>query len=141
MSNGFRILWRLAVIAVCAIFLISSAVYVIESTAEWLEWKNRGQDMEGYDYYLYDGEYMRLKDRLGSYGPRDEKFQIYWDVADAYECFSVHEFWQLALQNGQLSGEYAEEYRQRLLEIYDGSSDTARTYIRSFAGDLIDRTK
>lgn len=141
MNNQIKIIWRLAVTGLCACFLVICISTLITLVSDWFEERNLGQNIEGYDYYLYDGEYMKLKTRLNSYYPQGDEFRIYWDVADAYECCSLYEFWKLVQENGQAdSGEYSgyeEEYLRRLTDIYENSNENARVHIIRFAEDLV----
>ncbi len=144
MSDAFKIGWRLAVIAVCALFLTASVWALVSSVSDQLEYRSWGQDMESYDYNLRENDYRGLKDRLDSYAPEGEQFQLYWDVADAYECYSVSMFWQQVSEDDGASAEdreaaklYAKGYLEKLRDIYDTSGDTAKKYIDSFAGKMI----
>lgn len=144
MNDVLKIGWRLIVIAVCALFLTASVWALVSAVSDQLESRTWGQDMEMYDYDLREGNYRGLGDRLASYAPEGEQFQLYWDVADAYECYSVYAFWQQVRQESGAStedldaaGQYAEDYLVKLQNIYKRSSDTAKKYIESFAGALV----
>ena len=141
MSNFLRIGWRLIVIAVCAVFLLASVLALVSAVSDRLESRTWRQDMDTYEYELREGDYRGLGDRLASYMPEGEQFQLYWDVADAYECYSVYGFWQQVRQDPDVSPEdlaaaerYVEGYLAELQEIYKRSGDTAKKYIQSFAG-------
>lgn len=144
MSDVLKIGWRLIVIAVCALFLLSSVWALVSAVSDQLESRTWGQDMEMYDYDLREGNYRGLGDHLASYAPEGQQFQLYWDVAGAYECYSVYDFWQQVRQDPGASAEdltaadrYAEGYLVELQDIYKRSGDTAKKYIESFAGELL----
>ena len=137
MNNNFRIFWRGAVILICALLLIATLSTLVGEVREWLDSKNRGTNIESYDYYLYDGEYMKLKERLEFYRPRGEAFQVYWEVADAYEDYSVYEFWRLAAEDGMDTGGYGQEHLDAFWRIYGDSGEDARRLIDVFAAELI----
>lgn len=147
MSDGLRIAWRAAVILVLGAILASLIAATASEISDYLEEKNYGQSIEDYDRYLYEGEYGELRRALGRANPRGEEFKPYWDVADAYWCYELYEFWQQARESGALSEEEAAaedggggnsgKYRERLLHIYENSGEQARRYIRSFAGALL----
>lgn len=136
-GGGFRLGIRLAVIVLCVLFTVSCVGATIDMAAEWMDSKNDGQDMEGYDYYLYDGSYMGLRSRLAYHIPTGDKFAVYWDVSDAYEAFSVYDFWQRAAEQGISDQGYAARYQSDLRRVYERSSEDAKRLIRSFAKNLL----
>ena len=138
MSEVWKLGWRLAVTAVCALFLAASLWALISAVSDQLEYRSWGQDMESYEYCLSEKDFRGLIDRLDSYAPEGEQFQIYWDVADAYEYYSVYTFWQQVRQDEKASAEevawadqYGVVYLKKLQDIYKVSSDTAKKYIDS----------
>ena len=142
MNNAIKIGWRLVVIGICALFLAASVGALVSAVSDQLEYRSWGQDMEGYDYDLHDGDYGALGERLASYAPEGEQFQVYWDVADAYQAYTVYSFWQQVLTSPDASQEdleaadrYGREALQQLQAIYEKSESTARKYIDSFAGE------
>ncbi len=144
MSNGMKIGWRLVVIAVCALFLTASVWALISAVFDQMEYRSWGQDMDSYEYELQNGDYRGLGDRLASYAPEGEQFQMYWDVADAYEAYSVYSFWQGVTEDTGVTDQdrkaavvYGVQWLEKLQEIYDRSDVTARKYIDSFAGELV----
>lgn len=144
MSNGIKMGWRLVVIAVCALFLTASVWALISAVSDQMEYRSWGQDMDSYEYYLNEGDYCGLGDRLASYAPEGEQFQLYWDVADAYEAYSVYSFWQNVMEASEATDQdksaaaiYSAEYLEKLQEVYDRSDVTARKYIDSFAGNVM----
>ena len=144
MNNVIKIGWRLVVIVVCALFLTASAWTLISVVSDQMEYRSWGQDMDSYEYELQDGDYRGLGECLMSYQPVGDQFQIYWDVADAYEAHSVYSFWQSVAENPMASHQdrsaaniYSMEYLTKLQEIYKRSDETAKKYIDSFAGELL----
>ncbi len=138
MSKGFQFGWRIAAIAVLCLLLWSVLSFSRGEVAEYLEIRSYGQSIEDYDHYLYDGEYIRMRDWLSFGNPQGEEFALYWDVADAYWYYELYEFWQLAAGEGRADGAaYGEKYRECLLHMYENSGEEARRYIRSFAGELL----
>lgn len=144
MSNGIKIGWRLVVIAVCALFLAASVWALISAVSDQMEYRSWGQDMDSYEYDLQNGDYLGLGERLASYAPEGEQFQLYWDVADAYEAYSVYSFWQDVMEADEATDQdksaatiYSAEYLEKLQEVYDRSDVTARKYIDSFAGNMM----
>lgn len=144
MKNKIKKTIRLIVIGVTAVILLAFVASFIDLVSEWMDEKNRGKNIESYDYYLQDHEYGKLKDRLETYNPQGEAFKMYWDVADAYRCYTVYEFWTdaertegVSAEDDRSAKEYARNYRERLQQIYDDSGEKAKRYIEDFAGDLI----
>ena len=144
MNNVIKIGWRLVVIVICALFLTASAWALISAVSDQLEYRSWGQDMDSYEYELQDGDYRELGERLMSYQPVGNQFQMYWDVADAYEAYSVYSFWQSVAEDPMASHQditaadlYSMEYLTKLQEIYKRSDETAKKYIDSFAGKLL----
>ena len=150
MSNRFQFGWRIAAIAALGMLIWSLLAFTFREAADYLEMQGYGQSIEDYDYYLYDGEYARMRERLGSANPRGEEFALYWDVADAYWYYELCEFWRLAAGDGGADtgaplfgagtadgAAYEEKYRERLLHIYENGGEAAGRYIRGFAGALL----
>ncbi len=100
MSNGFKFGWRIAAIAVLCVILGLLLSYSIKEATDYLEARSYGQNIEDYDFYLYDGKYARMRERLGYGNPQGEEFALYWDVADAYWYYELCEFWRLAAADG-----------------------------------------
>lgn len=144
MSNGMKIGWRLAVIALCALFLTASVWALVSAVSDQLEYRSWGQDMDNYEYELQRGDYGGLGQQLAWYAPEGDQFQMYWDVADAYEAYSVYSFWERVTEDTTASDEdraaaalYGPQYLKKLQEIYDISDVTARKYMDSFAAAVL----
>ncbi len=144
MNNGIKIAWRIVVIVFCGFFMLAILLAGFATVTDWIEYGNLGQDIEDYDYILYEGDYGVLRRRLGDYNPEGDEFQVYWDIADAYAAYTQYDFWKQVLTEEDQSAErkkqaqiYCEEERERLEEIYERSGEVARKHIINFAGDLI----
>ncbi len=128
---------RVIVIFFCVILILLCVSDLAGEVQDYFDRKNYAAALTTYDRYLYDGDYQALGEWLARYNPSGEEYQLYWDVSDAYEAFTQYTFWQQAEGLEEDAALYEEQYKERLITVYEGSGDTARRLIASFAGELL----
>lgn len=124
---GRGIIVRLAAIVIVILLIVSFFSFSAQYLAESLDDKNRVNCINSLESDYYEGKYVEMLDTLYLYDAYEEKYNKYWEIAKAYENFTLYQMWQRALTDIDADNkeykEKADYYAGEVLKAYESCMD------------------